>query len=127
MFARKKKAHNVDDFQQITGDLRPFWAIAQGRRSPVICWKSSTLCAFFLRANMYHSLKPGGGCFQQITGDLRPFWAIAPAEIRQMAAKLQSSDGIAGVQIRNKKVVYSRVEGWRVPPGQPPKKVADRP
>jgi hypothetical protein len=65
MFARKKKAHNVDDFQQITGDLRPFWA-------------------------------------------------IAPAEIRQMAAKLQSSDGIAGVQIRNKKVVYSRVEGWRV-------------
>ncbi|KAJ6181134.1 hypothetical protein N7519_011595 [Penicillium mononematosum] len=65
MFARKKKAHNVDDFQQITGDLRPFWA-------------------------------------------------VPPAEIRQMAAKLQSSDGIAGVQIRNKKVVYSPVEGWRV-------------
>lgn len=65
MFARKKKAHNVDDFQQITGDLRPFWA-------------------------------------------------VPPAEIRQMAASLQSSDGIAGVQIRNKKVVHSPVEGWRV-------------
>ncbi|KAJ5950342.1 Lipopolysaccharide-modifying protein [Penicillium vulpinum] len=65
MFARKKKAHNMDDFQQITGDLRPFWA-------------------------------------------------VAPTEIRQMAAKLQSSDGIAGLQIRNKKVVYSPVEGWRI-------------
>ncbi|KAJ5154925.1 Lipopolysaccharide-modifying protein [Penicillium coprophilum] len=65
MFARKKKAHNVDDFQQITGDLRPFWA-------------------------------------------------VPPAEIRQMAAGLQASDGIAGVQIRNKKVVHSPVEGWRV-------------
>ncbi|CAI7644905.1 unnamed protein product [Penicillium crustosum] len=65
MFARKKKAHNVDDFQQITGDLRPFWA-------------------------------------------------VPPAEIRQMAAKLQSSDGIAGVQIRNQEVVQSPVEGWRV-------------
>lgn len=27
-FARKHGAHNVDEFQQITGDLRPFWAIA---------------------------------------------------------------------------------------------------
>ncbi|EKV06135.1 Lipopolysaccharide-modifying protein [Penicillium digitatum] len=65
MFARKNKAHNVDDFQQITGDLRPFWA-------------------------------------------------VPPAGIRQMAAKLQCSDGIAGVQIRNKNVVYSPGEGWRV-------------
>ncbi|KAJ5561456.1 hypothetical protein N7461_000217 [Penicillium sp. DV-2018c] len=65
MFARKKKIHNVDDFQQITGDLRPFWA-------------------------------------------------VPPAEIRQMAAKLQTSDGIAGLQIRNKKVVYSPLEGWRI-------------
>ncbi|KAJ5135213.1 CAZyme family GT90 [Penicillium bovifimosum] len=52
--------------------------------------------------------------FQQITGDLRPFWAVPPAEIRQMAAKLQTSDGIAGLQIRNKKVVYSPIEGWRI-------------
>jgi hypothetical protein len=65
IFARKKKVHNVDDFQQITGDLRPFWA-------------------------------------------------VPPAEIRQMAAKLQTSDGIAGLQIRNKKVVYSPIEGWRI-------------
>lgn len=65
MFARKKNVHNVDDFQQITGDLRPFWA-------------------------------------------------IPPAEIRQMAAQLQSSDGIDGVQIRNKNVVYSPTEGWRI-------------
>ncbi|KAJ5480368.1 hypothetical protein N7530_005877 [Penicillium desertorum] len=49
MFARKKKAHNVDDF----GKLR-------------------AICGLFGR------------------------------------------DGIAGVQIRNKKVVYSPVEGWRV-------------
>lgn len=27
-FARKRNIHNVDDFQQITGDLRPFWAIS---------------------------------------------------------------------------------------------------
>lgn len=27
MFARKNNAHHVDDFNQITGDLRPFWAI----------------------------------------------------------------------------------------------------
>jgi hypothetical protein len=65
MFARKRNAHNMDDFKQITGDLRPFWA-------------------------------------------------VAPAEIRQMAAKLQHSDGIMGVQIRNKKVVYSGEEGWRI-------------
>lgn len=51
--------------------------------------------------------------FQQITGDLRPFWAIPPQEIRQMAARLQESDGIAGVRVRNHKVV-SHAEGWRV-------------
>lgn len=51
--------------------------------------------------------------FQQITGDLRPFWAIPPQEIRQMAARLQQSDGIAGVRVRNHKVV-SHTEGWRV-------------
>ncbi|KGO50406.1 Lipopolysaccharide-modifying protein [Penicillium expansum] len=64
----------------------------------------------FARKNRAHNVDD----FQQITGDLRPFWAVPPAEIRQMAAKLQSSDGIAGVQIRNKKVVYSPIEGWRV-------------
>jgi hypothetical protein len=63
MFARKKNAHNVDDFQQITGDLRPFWA-------------------------------------------------LPPAEIRKMAAKLQNSDGIAGVRIRDHKV-FIDMESWR--------------
>jgi hypothetical protein len=63
MFARKKNAHNVDDFQQITGDLRPFWA-------------------------------------------------LPPAEIRKMAAKLQNSDGIAGVRIRNHEVSID-IEDWR--------------
>ncbi|CAI7631966.1 unnamed protein product [Penicillium bialowiezense] len=52
--------------------------------------------------------------FRQITGDLRPFWAIPPATIRQAAAKLQHSEGIMGVQVRNHKVVYSEEEGWRV-------------
>jgi hypothetical protein len=51
--------------------------------------------------------------FQQITGDLRPFWALPPKEIRQMAARLQQSPGIAGVRIRDHKVV-SHSEGWRV-------------
>ncbi|KAJ5682247.1 hypothetical protein N7462_005412 [Penicillium macrosclerotiorum] len=51
--------------------------------------------------------------FQQITGDLRPFWAIPPKQIRQMAAQLQSSTGMAGVRIRDHKVV-SESEGWRV-------------
>ena len=26
-FAREKKAHNIDDFQQIQDDMRPFWAV----------------------------------------------------------------------------------------------------
>ncbi|KAJ5166850.1 Lipopolysaccharide-modifying protein [Penicillium canariense] len=51
--------------------------------------------------------------FQQITGDLRPFWAVSPKEIRQMAARLQQSPGIAGVRVRDHKVV-SHSEGWRV-------------
>lgn len=51
--------------------------------------------------------------FQQITGDLRPFWAIPPREIRQMAARLQNSESIAGVRLRNHQIV-SKSEGWRV-------------
>ncbi|CAG8008656.1 unnamed protein product [Penicillium salamii] len=65
MFARKKNAHNVDDFRQITGDLRPYWA-------------------------------------------------VPPTLIRKMAAKLLHSDGMMGVQVRDKKVVHSEEEGWRV-------------
>ncbi|KAF3397923.1 Beta-1,2-xylosyltransferase 1 [Penicillium rolfsii] len=51
--------------------------------------------------------------FQQIIGDLRPFWALSPTEIRQMAARLQESPGIAGVRVRDHEVV-SHSEGWRV-------------
>lgn len=51
--------------------------------------------------------------FQQITGDLRPFWAIPPQDIRQMATRLMTSDGIAGLSIRNHKVEL-HAEGWRV-------------
>lgn len=51
--------------------------------------------------------------FQQITGDLRPFWAIPPQDIRQMAAKLLKSDGIAGLSIRDHEVEL-HAAGWRV-------------
>lgn len=64
----------------------------------------------FARKRNAHNLDD----FGQITGDLRPFWAVSPMEIRRMAAKLQHSDAIMGLQIRNKKVVYSKEEGWRI-------------
>lgn len=63
----------------------------------------------FARKNGVHNVDD----FQQISNDLRPFWAIPPAEIRQMAARLQTSEGIAGVRLRDHKVV-SKTEGWRV-------------
>ncbi|KAJ5224608.1 Lipopolysaccharide-modifying protein [Penicillium citrinum] len=62
----------------------------------------------FARKNGVHNVDD----FQQITGDLRPFWAIPPAEIRQMAARLQTSESIAGLRLRDHKVV-SKSEGWR--------------
>lgn len=51
--------------------------------------------------------------FYQITGDLRPFWAVSPQDIRQMAAKLLKSDGIAGLSIRDHEVEL-HAAGWRV-------------
>lgn len=63
----------------------------------------------FARENGVHNVDD----FQQITGDLRPFWAVAPRDIRQMAARLLKSDGIAGLSIRNHKV-KPHAEGWRV-------------
>jgi hypothetical protein len=63
----------------------------------------------YARENNVHNVDD----FQQITGDLRPFWAVPPKEIRQMAARLQQSPGIAGVRIRDHQVV-SHSEGWRV-------------
>ncbi|KAJ5180643.1 Lipopolysaccharide-modifying protein [Penicillium capsulatum] len=62
----------------------------------------------FARRNKAHNVDD----FQQISGDLRPFWAIAPSEIRRMALNLQEGDGIAGIRVREGKVV-SKPEGWR--------------
>ncbi|KAJ5902163.1 Lipopolysaccharide-modifying protein [Penicillium taxi] len=63
----------------------------------------------FARQNKVYNIDD----FQQITDDMRPFWAIPPAEIRQMAARLQQEQGIAGLRIRDHKIV-SKSEGWRV-------------
>ncbi|KAJ5082672.1 Lipopolysaccharide-modifying protein [Penicillium argentinense] len=62
----------------------------------------------FARKNQVYNVDD----FQQIHDDLRPFWAIPPDEIRQMAARLQTSDSIAGMRIRDQKVV-SKSGGWR--------------
>ncbi|KAL2005481.1 hypothetical protein VTN00DRAFT_2692 [Thermoascus crustaceus] len=53
--------------------------------------------------------------FEQIMDDLRPFWAIDPKVIRKMAAKLQENpdDGIAGIHIRDNKVVNLTNPSWR--------------
>lgn len=51
--------------------------------------------------------------FEQIMDDLRPFWAIMPKTMRGMAARLQETDGVAGVHIRHKQVVKLTNPGWR--------------
>ena len=51
--------------------------------------------------------------FEQIMDDLRPFWAIMPTTLRKMAARLQETGGVAGVHIRQKKVVKMTDPGWR--------------
>ncbi|KAJ6145460.1 hypothetical protein N7470_009355 [Penicillium chermesinum] len=42
--------------------------------------------------------------FHQIINDLRPFWAMTPKKIRQLAASLPDSEGMAVLRIRNHKV-----------------------
>ena len=44
--------------------------------------------------------------------DLRPFWAIEPTTMRRMAARLQETDGISGVHIREKRVKLTN-PSWR--------------
>lgn len=44
--------------------------------------------------------------------DLRPFWAIEPRTMRRRAARLQETDGISGVHIRDKQVKLTN-PSWR--------------
>lgn len=53
--------------------------------------------------------------FEQIMDDLRPFWAVEPQAIRNLAAHMweKSEDGIAGIHVRNHKVVKETNPSWR--------------
>ena len=53
--------------------------------------------------------------FEQIMDDLRPFWAIEPRIIRNLAANMwrNDGDGIAGIHIRDHKVVNMTNASWR--------------
>ncbi|KAI9849386.1 MAG: hypothetical protein M1830_007113, partial [Pleopsidium flavum] len=53
--------------------------------------------------------------FEQIMDDLRPFWAVEPQVIRSLAARMweKSEDGIAGIHIRDHKVVKQSNQSWR--------------
>lgn len=53
--------------------------------------------------------------FDQVMDDLRPFWAIEPKTIRQYAAHMWENPdhGIAGVHIRDHKVVRMTNPSWR--------------
>ena len=52
--------------------------------------------------------------FDQVMDDLRPFWAVEPRVIRNLAAHMWENDnGIAGIHIRDKKVVKENNGSWR--------------
>ena len=53
--------------------------------------------------------------FEQVMDDLRPFWAIKPEKIRQYAAHMWENPdhGIAGIHIRDHKVVNLTNQSWR--------------
>ncbi|KAL8946703.1 MAG: hypothetical protein Q9222_006937 [Ikaeria aurantiellina] len=53
--------------------------------------------------------------FDQIMDDLRPFWAIEPKMLRNLAANMWRDEkhGVAGIHIRNHKVVKETNESWR--------------
>ncbi|KAI4099145.1 MAG: hypothetical protein L6R37_006101 [Teloschistes peruensis] len=53
--------------------------------------------------------------FEQVMDDLRPFWAIEPKVIRNLAANMwrNGQDGVAGIHIRDHKVVKETNESWR--------------
>ena len=52
--------------------------------------------------------------FEQVMDDIRPFWGVEPNVIRTLAAHMwQEGDGIAGIHIRNHKVVKENNGSWR--------------
>ena len=53
--------------------------------------------------------------FEQIMGDIRPFWAVEPRAIRNLAANMwrDRDQGVAGIHIRNGKIVKETFESWR--------------
>ena len=53
--------------------------------------------------------------FDQVMDDLRPFWAIEPKVIRRLAAHMWEVDvdGVAGIHIRDKKIVKQTNKSWR--------------
>ncbi|MCJ1230634.1 hypothetical protein MMC12_007308 [Toensbergia leucococca] len=53
--------------------------------------------------------------FQQVMDDLRPFWAIEPRILRTLAAHMweNKEHGVAGIHIRNHKVVKENNHSWR--------------
>jgi hypothetical protein len=55
--------------------------------------------------------------FDIVMDDIRPFWAIEPKVLRNMAAYMSEEkskkDGVAGIHIRDKKVVKLTNQSWR--------------
>ena len=53
--------------------------------------------------------------FEQVMDDIRPFWGVEPNVIRTLAAHMwqEGGDGIAGIHIRNHKVVKESNGSWR--------------
>ncbi|MCJ1303031.1 hypothetical protein MMC08_005837 [Hypocenomyce scalaris] len=65
----------------------------------------------FARRSRVHNIDD----FEQIMDDLRPFWAVEPHVIRTLAAHMweKDADGIAGIHIRDHKVVKQNNPSWR--------------
>ncbi len=53
--------------------------------------------------------------FEQIMDDLRPFWGVEPRVLRNLAANMwkDEAQGVAGIHIRNHKVVRVTQPSWR--------------
>jgi Glycosyl transferase family 90 len=64
----------------------------------------------FARARHAHNVDD----FEQVMDDLRPFWAIQPRILRRLSAHMwEVGDGIAGIHIRDHKVVGIDNSFWR--------------
>ena len=65
----------------------------------------------YARARNVHNVDD----FEQIMDDLRPFWAVEPQVIRNLSALMwrKPEDGIAGIHIREHKVVKESNPSWR--------------